>query len=165
MQDERRIIKDFPRYTISRDGDVYNESGKRMKPEQMPNGYLRVSLNNDTDKHKRHSVHRLVAEAFIPNPDNLPQVNHKNEDKRDNRVDNLEWCTPVYNLMYSHVIDKASVAKFTKVECIDTGRVYNSIKEAAADYNIQHSNIVACCNGRRAAAGGVRWAYVGNDTT
>lgn len=90
------------------------KKGLKLKPDKTRNGYLRVSLSNETTKHKRFSIHRLVAEAFIPNPDNLPQVDHKNEIKTDNRAENLRWSTPLNNLNHSKVIDKASIAKFKK---------------------------------------------------
>ena len=70
-------------------------------------GYKYVNLCNHC-KHKRMSVHRLVAMAFIPNPDNLPQVNHKDEVRDNNHVDNLEWCTVVYNQNYGHRREKTS---------------------------------------------------------
>ena len=60
----------------------------------------------------------------------------------------------------SHVIEKASVAKYRKVKCITTGKIYNSIKEAADELGLYHSNIVACCNGRRATCGGLEWEYL-----
>lgn len=153
-------IKDFPNYRVDMVGNVYNQEGHILKPEMTNNGYLRVSLSNDSVKHKRKSVHRLVAETFIPNPDNLSQVNHLNEDKTDNSVDNLEWCDPLHNLNHSGVIDKASVAKFTKVRRVNDGKIYDSVKEAANEMNLHHSNIVACCNGRRHTCGGVEWEYV-----
>lgn len=151
---------DFPNYTISPDGVVTNKRGVELKGEISNAGYKRVSLSNNHVKHQKMSVHRLVAETYIPNPDNLPEVNHKNEDKLDNRVENLEWCTTLYNLNHSHVIDKASAAKFTKVRCITTGEEYNSIKEASNALNLHHSNIVACCNGRRPKCGGMEWEYI-----
>lgn len=160
MNKRRRKIPDFPRYEVTTEGDVFNQSGLKLKPEKTRNGYLRVSLSNEKIKHKRMSVHRLVAEAFIPNPSNLPQVDHKNEIKTDNHVSNLRWSTPLGNLNHSRVIEKASEAKFTKVRCITTGEIFNSIKEAAETYNLAHSNIVACCNGRRNKCGGMGWEYV-----
>lgn len=105
-------------------------------------------------------MHRLVAKAFIPNPDMLPQVNHLNGIKDDNRVQNLEWCTALDNLNYSNVIEKASVAKFTPVRCKTTGEVFSSIKEAAEKYGLYHANIVACCNGRRTHCGKMEWEYI-----
>lgn len=65
-------------------------------------GYRKVLLYNGKTERKQFSVHRLVAQAFLPNPENLPQVNHKDEDKTNNRADNLEWCTAEYNLNYGH---------------------------------------------------------------
>lgn len=157
---EVKPIKDFPNYTISEDGTVRNHEGKILKPSISNNGYQRVSLSNDNVSHKHISVHRLVAEAFIDNPLNLSQVNHINENKMDNRVENLEWCTPLENLMHSHVIDKASVAKFSKIKCETTGEEFDSIKEAAQKYGLWHANIVACCNGRRKSTGKKKWSYL-----
>ena len=123
-------------------------------------GYLRVSLSNEPVKHKRFSVHRLVAEAFIPNSNDLPQVNHKDENKRNNYVGNLEWSNALDNLNHSRVIDKASIAKERKIKCVTTGKVYNSLKDAARELGVYHSNLVACCNGRRKTCGGMVWQYV-----
>ena len=75
-------------------------------------------------------------------------------------ISNLEWCSTLDNLNHSHVIEKASVAKFRKVKCVTTGKIYNSIKEAAEELGLYHSNIVACCNGRRATCGGLEWEYL-----
>lgn len=156
---ERKPIKDFPDYSITADGSVYNKNGLRIKPETLRNGYLRVSLSNKTTKHKRFLVHRLVAEAFIPNPNNYPCINHINKSKSDNRIENLEWCTHLYNLNYSNVIEKASIAKFRKIYCITTNEFFDSVTEAANKYSIERSNIVACCAGRRKIAGNKEWRY------
>lgn len=160
MNKERRKISGFPRYEVTTYGDVFNQNGLKLKQEKTKNGYLRVSLSNDKIKHKRMSVHRLVAEAFIQNPNNLPQVDHKNEIKTDNSVSNLRWSTPLDNLEHSRVIEKASKAKLAKVRCVTTGEVFNSIKEASEHYGLCHSNIVACCNGRRNTCGGMKWEYI-----
>ena len=71
-----------------------------LSPRLKWNGYLEVQLTKNKQK-KHYQIHRLVAEAFIPNYSNLPQVNHKNEIKFDNRVKNLEWCDNLYNKRYS----------------------------------------------------------------
>jgi hypothetical protein len=160
MIKQSRKIPGFPRYEVTTDGEVFNQDGLKLKQEKTNTGYLRVSLSNDSVSHKRISVHRLVADAFIPNPDNLQQIDHINEDKTDNRVENLRWSTPIDNLRHSGVIEKASVAKFTRVRCTTTGETYDSIKDAAIKYNLHHSNIVACCNGRRSKCGNMGWEYV-----
>ena len=160
MRHSKYHASDFPNYDISEDRIITNSKGKIIKGEISNNGYRRVSLSNDDIKHKKMSVHRLVAETYIPNPHNYPEVNHKNENKLDNRVSNLEWCSTLDNLNHSRVIEKASVAKFRKVKCVTTGKIYNSIKEASDELGLYHSNIVACCNGRRATCGGLEWEYV-----
>lgn len=152
-------IKDFPNYFVSPDGTVYNKHGKVLKQEVTNKGYVRVSLSNKISKHKRFAVHRLVAQAFLPNPNNYPWINHINENRKDNRVENLEWCTPLYNLNYSNVIEKASIAKFRKIYCITTNEFFDSVTEAANKYSIERSNIVACCAGRRKIAGNKEWRY------
>ena len=73
--------------------------GKVLSPGKDKDGYLFVVLSCN-GKHKTIAVHKLVAQAFIPNPDDLPIINHKDEDKTNNRVDNLEWCTAKYNMNY-----------------------------------------------------------------
>ena len=88
-------VRSLDMYVKSCYGSYRLRKGKILSPGIRPDGYLVVSL-----KYKMFRVHRLVAQAFIPNPDNLPQVNHKDEDKSNNRVDNLEWCDSKYNNNY-----------------------------------------------------------------
>lgn len=155
-----KIVDNFPNYIITDDGRVFNQKGKELKPDLSNNGYLRVSLSNNTVSHQKFLVHRLVAKAFISNPNDYPQVNHINEIKTDNRVENLEWCTPLENLNHSGIIDKASIAKFTKVHCDTTNEDFNSIKEASEKYHLNHANIVSCCKGNRKTAGEKKWSYI-----
>lgn len=100
------------------------------------------------------SVHRLVAETFLPNPDNLKCVNHKDEDKRNNSIENLEWCTNRYNVTYS--LGK-KVIQLSK-EGVQLG-VFNSIAEASKEFNIPTTNISKCCKGIRKSAGNFIWRY------
>ena len=80
-------------------------TGKQMKQSMHDKGYKTVSLTRD-GKTKQMFVHRIVAEAFLPNPDNLPMVNHKDEDKTNNFLENLEWCTAAYNRTYGKAVER-----------------------------------------------------------
>jgi hypothetical protein len=131
-----------------------------------------------------HSVHRIVAEAFIPNPHDLPEVNHKDESRDNNRVDNLEWCNRRYNVNYGTCperIGKHSGAsrvglqrkrgkdsrKCVPVICVTTGERFYSRMEAADRYGINEKNITTCCKNRarnpsgggRRTCGGMEWSY------
>ena len=130
------------------------------------NGYIIVQLKKNGTS-KPFSVHRLVAQAFIPNPNNYPQVNHKDENKENNRVDNLEWCTAKYNSNYGTKIKRVSEAnkgkykgskhpRARKILCVTTGKKFNCIKEAAEYYHMnpnKGANISACCRGKQKSAG------------
>ena len=151
----------FETYRVDRMGNVYNKKGYRLKASKTKNGYLQVSLNNPDCKHKKILVHRLVAQAFLPNESGLPQVNHIDRDKTNNQVDNLEWCTCLYNLRHSDVIRKGNEAHRHGLFCITTGETFDSIKEAEIKYGLHHANIIACCRGRRNTCGGMLWKYQG----
>lgn len=101
-------------YEVDVYGNVYSipretTKGGKLKP-QNAHGYYRVALTKNGTT-KCYFVHRLVAEAFIPNPDNLPQVNHKDECKTNNSVENLEWCTAIYNTRYGTGIKRQSESR------------------------------------------------------
>ena len=97
------MIKDVAgyegRYFVSDTGDVFGVKCTKLKPHNNGYGYMLVDLYKD-GKMKHARVHRLVAEAFIQNPNGLPEVNHKDENKENNSASNLEWCTPSYNKKY-----------------------------------------------------------------
>ena len=99
------IIRDYPNYSINELGDVFNnKTGLRLK-QTIKKGYYLVYLYNENGR-KCFLVHRLVATIFIPNPYDLPEVNHKDENPLNNCVENLEWCSPKYNCNYGTHGDK-----------------------------------------------------------
>lgn len=130
-------------------------------------GYLYVTLYSGKCQQHHKKVHRLVAEAFIPNPDNLPEVNHKDENKQNNRVENLEWCTSKYNINYGTGHDKTVKAALENqaftVKCLENGKCYRSARDAAKDKNTHHSNILRCCRGKRNTAHGYHWEFISKE--
>lgn len=172
--DNEEIWKDVlgfeGRYQVSNLGNVrslnYRRRGyiKVLSPETDLNGYLCVTLYSGHCKQHRKMVHRLVGESHIPNPDNLPQINHKDEDKKNNRVENLEWCTCKYNINYGTGHDKTVKAALENqaftVKCLEDGKWYRSAREAAKDKNTHHSNILRCCRKERYTAGNYHWDFI-----
>jgi len=151
-------------YCITRDGKVYSKkSSKFLIPHLRPDGYLCVELNK-----KRHKIHRLVALAFLPEPPKEKIfVNHKNLNRSDNRVENLEWVTPSENT--KHAIDNNPgryINQQVKVACIDKDtdeiiKIYDSIAEAAKEKGIKSSgNISNICRGNGISTGGYKWKYI-----
>lgn len=164
-------IAGFENYAVDENGNVFNtRKNKVLSQQQEKNGYMSVALFSK-GKVKRKKVHRLVAEAFLPNPDNLPQVNHKDENKRNNNVKNLEWCTAQYNNHYGknqptiHAINarKKAVCQYTIDG--DLVAVYESCCEAQRKTGIWQQNISSCCVQRKhfKTAGGFVWKYFEND--
>jgi hypothetical protein len=166
-------------YEVSNLGNVRSlfRYKRHLKPSISSGGYLSVEL-----LHRRFLVHRLVADAFIPNPDSKLQVNHKDENKQNNCADNLEWCTAKYNMNYGEAAktrhskidytnpvfaDRARkngakvskpVLQFSK-DGVLIGR-YVSGKEAHRKTGINHSHILECCAGKRyKTVGGFVWKY------
>lgn len=185
------VIKDFPNYTIDTDGNVKNiKTGRTLKWRISGNGYYGVSLWKNKKEYKKY-IHRLVCEHFLPNPDNLPQVNHKDENKQNNCVENLEWCTAKYNSNYGtcqkrkvmhtdyknrkkpdiDYFEQASKRNMleigkkisTRVICIETNKVYDGTRDAERKTGIEHSSISKCCKGKLKTAGGYTWIYENND--
>lgn len=152
---------------------VYNQCGETngyrvtketiLKPQQDKYGYLRVTLC-DGKKHHLKQIHRLVAETFIPNVDNLPEVNHKDENKCNNFVKNLEHCTSQYNQTYGTIRKRISEAQSIDVLQIDFNgaiiKKWHGINNASRVLKINHANIISCCKGKRKSAGGYIWRYV-----
>jgi hypothetical protein len=102
-------IENFSRYFINENGQIWSTYRNRhLTPSEIKWGYLRVNLIDNDGKNKGKLVHRLVAETFLPNPSEKKEVNHKNCDKYDNSLSNLEWCTPGENLLHSYKMNRRS---------------------------------------------------------
>lgn len=154
-------------YQVSNYGNVRSLyfSKVRLLSQFNVKGYLCVYLYDKNHTKKKWYVHRLVASAFLPNLDNLPEVNHKDENKSNNCVDNLEWCDKKYNNNYgnrNYYISLNNVKK-TKVDQYDLSgkylKTYNSIREACTELNLRSSGISNCCAHRISNSGGYIWRY------
>lgn len=161
---EKEIWKDVKGYEnlykVSNLGEVkslnYRKSLKEkiLKPRNNGDNYLCVIL-----KGKKKYIHRLVAEAFISNPNNYKEVNHKDENKQNNNANNLEWCTRKYNCNYGTKNEKTSkkVVQYDKV--MNKINEYKSISEASKKTKVFISSISAVCKKKRKTAGGYIWRY------
>lgn len=169
MKEEWRYIKGYEgKYQISNLGRVKSLGNNKNKKEKIlsntprKDGYLMVCLYKN-GKGKPFTVHRLVALHFIDNPNNYEEVNHKDENKQNNSIDNLEWCTREYNNNYGTRTQRQSEnhADFSgskhpqarKILCVTTGKKFNCIKEAAYYYNVCRQSIIYCCRGKQKSAG------------
>ena len=161
-------IKSLGRYYFS---GMYNAIKKYQnenirKIEKTRDGYIMVALCKD-GKIKKYLVHRLVAEHFIDNQDNLPQINHIDENKQNNYYKNLEWCSNKYNINYGMRNEKARKSmtkiKGRKVNQYDLKnnfiKQYSSINGASKQFNRKGSNIRNCCIGKQKTAYGFKWKY------
>lgn len=175
-------VKDYEtRYEISSLGRIKtigSEKSKRsalsktgsliLSPSTSKKGYKRIGLVKD-NKRTYFSMHRLVATAFIPNPENKPCVNHINGIKNDNRIENLEWCTQSENVKHGFdvlnrvVWSKGKTGSLShlakKVRCIDTGEIFNSLFDAAKKIRGNSGNITMVCKGKGKTYKGFKWEY------
>lgn len=173
-------IKDFPDYYITDRGDVYSRNYsrtgciKKLTPYKNHKGYLWLHLG----RNKTCYIHRLVAETFIPNPENKSQINHKDGNKENNCVNNLEWTSNSENVLHAYRIlhrtnnflgKSYMKGRYGKdnpthkvVQQIKDGEViaeFYGICEAGRVLGLNHANIVSCCQGKRKTVGGFNWKY------
>lgn len=168
MMNDMEIWKDvegYPNYQVSNMGRVKSlKFGKEriLKSGKNKWGYVLVALCKD-GKQKTFKVHRLVASAFIPNPNNLSQINHIDEDKTNNRVDNLEYCDCKYNINYGNHNEKMAKSKSMPVlQFSKTGefiRKWDGLRQVERELGISHNHICSCLKGRYKTAGDFIWGY------
>lgn len=145
-------------YQISNLGNVKSlKFGKEriLKPGKNKYNYLQVVLTKQ-GKVKGYLVHRLVAMAFILNPNNFREINHRDEDKTNNRVENLEWCDRKYNINYGTRTEKYS----KQVLCVETNKIYSSTRQVERQLGFYRSAISNACTGKLKQAYGYTWRYV-----
>lgn len=142
--EEWRNIKRFPGYMISNYGRVVGKKGHLLKIRKDSWGYCVVGVSHNNSTHTL-LVHRAVAEAFIPNPNDLPQINHIDEEKSNNHVDNLEWCTASYNSSYGSRNDTNSLPVLQYSLEGEVIADFPSIKQASEATGLSESTIMRCC--------------------
>lgn len=155
-------VKSLPRICMKMEGRQMKEylyCGKVLQPFKDAKDYQVVRIYKNGQKYDR-KVHRLVAEAFLPNPSGLPQINHKDENKRNNAAANLEWCDANYNMNYGTRPSKTSrpLSQLSKNGSFVAS--FPSIKIASIRTGICRVNIGAAAHGKRKSAGGYRWQFI-----
>ena len=162
------IWKDIPEYEnlyqASNLGRIKSliSKNKILKGHLNKKGYIRISLYRNGIS-KTYQVHRLVALTFLENPNNYPVINHKDENKQNNSVENLEWCTVKYNTNYGNGIKKQVNKRKRKIIQYDKNgkyiKTWDGLCDAEYELEITRKNIHKCCNNKRKTAGGFVWKY------
>ena len=155
-------VKSLDKKIKTYNGGYYIRKGKILKQMKNYQGYMRVHLLKNGIS-KTTPVHRIIANTFINNINNYKEVNHKNEIKDDNRVENLEWCTREYNNRYGTAIKRRTEKISKKVNQYKLDgefiKTWNSMREVERVLNIKNQLISLCCLGKRNKAGGFKWKY------
>lgn len=172
-------VQGYPDYLVYESGKIWsNKTNKFLKPAYNKGGYASVELFNENGS-RRFLIHRLVAFAFIPNPNNYPQVNHKDENPANNNVDNLEWCSATYNMNYGYgAFNRHKLIDYSKPSYSEQARIngkavsipvdmltkdgtfiksFSSFIDASRETGIDKTNIARAANGQRKTAGGYVW--------
>ena len=154
-------IEGFEKYEVSNLGKVRNiKSSIVLKPWITKDGYLRHCLYKH-NKRKNLLLHRIIATAFIDNPGKKPQVNHIDENKLNNDLSNLEWCTGRENLVHGTRTKRVAEKLSKKVIQLDLNdsvlNEFESMGQAERETGVPSGNISRCCNGERKSAGGYKW--------
>ena len=153
MIEEWKEVDGFRGYFVSNLGRIKShrqcKDGLILKQRLDRKGYCAVMMSDDSCKKHNMKVHRIVLKTFNPvdNMDSL-EVNHKDEDKTNNRLENLEWVTHLENVRHGTGHQRATEPQKMKIKCIENGIVYNSMKEVSDDLNISYGDVSRCCSGK-----------------
>lgn len=154
-------VRSLDKLVTYSNGRKHLYKGKLISPA-IHNNYYAVTLHKD-GKMQTVYIHRLVAQHYLDNPNNLPYINHKDENKLNNAVSNLEWCTPLYNNIYGNRIEKVKQSTYKKVYQLDLSgniiKLWNSPTEVESILGIKRASISNCITGRSKSAGGYVWRY------
>lgn len=157
MEEWKDVVGAEEYYQVSNLGRIRNKITKDILKPSMSGKYRHIELKYGINKNVL--IHRLVAEAFIPNPFNFRCVNHIDENKENNRADNLEWCTYQYNNTYG----KGALERNSKIIQYDMAgnalKIWESMKEAAESLNLNYQGISMCCRNKRKSCGGYMWSF------
>ena len=148
-------------YSVNEEGIIINNISGKILKQRLQQGYKHVGLHIE-HKNRSFRVHRLVAEAFIKNPNNYPYVNHKDGNRQNNNVSNLEWCTPSQNSLHSSKINKQRFFTKRVKQYNMNGEFmleYNSIKEAALETNTNPEKISEVYNRHRLSTNNYQWRF------
>lgn len=150
-------------YEVNENGEIRSkDTGRIRRTYDNGHGYIVVDLYNGHGKSTRKKlyVHRIVAEAFISNPEHKPEINHLDNNPGNNQVDNLEWCYHIDNINYGDHNKKVSESqkgrsngRGFRVRCVNTGKVYCSCSKAEEETGVAHTSIRKCCQGKFKYAG------------
>ena len=169
MEQEQEIwkyIENFPQYQVSNLGRILSlknpKKPKILKGRITKKGYHQVHLHDINGKSYSKQVHRLVLETFSPKVDmKLLEVNHKDENKLNNNLSNLEWVTHTENVNYGTYSQRKSASQSDTIYCIETQKYYSSMRQASEETGVDYGNIsLACSSGR--TAGGYHWKNLTN---
>ena len=166
---EWRTVIEYDRYEVNQFGDIRHKERKRVLTQRPNNGgYLYVNFNIEGHR-KNFAVHRIVANAFIPNPNNYPEVNHKDGDRTNNNVTNLEWVSSSQNKIHAYQKEENRASRGKQVEQYSLQgillRTFISASEAARFIGCSVGAISNCCKGRTKTSQGYVWKYAEGSTT
>ena len=158
-------VKSLERKVKYKNGAIHTINEKILKPHKNLGGYLQVQLCNEGIG-KFMLVHRLVCDAFLVNQNNFTDINNIDENTTNNNVNNLEWCSHLYNTNFGTRNKRIAKSQTNnpkiskKVICIESGVIYQNAYEAQRKLGFKQTNICACCIGKRKTCGGLHWKYV-----